>query len=386
MDNFQTTIFKILGYFPFSMVDNQILFEYSTKCISSPPQLPTHRWKILYSRYFNRLSSTLSIIPTLFYTLVTFLIIVPLITLQRENHTSKSAESVHSIQRYAKTSTFYVTWNFKSAIHLFCASFVKIGMFLNRKCMHGLLTEIQILSKSLRTISGKNYRNSNKFTKELLIQLIIFLGFITCGIFEVGLVTWHQLGITPAKFFARVTPTTIGYLHSVFSLVVLYYLNWYLELLLEIKVLIGLKFGEIVNSMKIDSMTEILTLYARLAEQVHLFNKTFRFWVIIDMIHSLTRIIISAYYIAIMAKNTVYTVSGLCHDGMTVTLYFYLIYAVCKRGLEIEEESAEIVRKLEVILRWMDRTVFKYYVYTLENNVAVLKSKCSLNFVLNKPY
>ncbi|OXA54558.1 putative gustatory receptor 2a [Folsomia candida] len=133
-----------------------------------------------------------------------------------------------------------------------------------------------------------------------------------------------QPGVKFPFVFVYCAPVGLGYFHSIFSFVLVYTLNWFLELLLQIKVMVewereqilGAEFLSGVENFEIQS---IMNFYAFLHQQVKCFNKLFGIWVTIDMIHSIARIIFSSYFLATQTNYA--TLNGISGTNYWGKLY-----------------------------------------------------------------
>lgn len=362
MDNFVTTIFKILGYFPISIAKKPW-----NNLIVSPP-FP-NKTKNKSTLFWTNLSCAAPVISFSFLVcsvLTIFFVILPDII---------SHPTAHIRKRRRQTNTFYAALILKCILHIFTASFVKVGMFLERKSLTKLYKDIHKLSMLLYRFNVSNGlvpsktgpKTGNRFSAQLLIQILLFLTIISVGMAEIIYNMLSQPGVKFPFVFVYCAPVGLGYFHSIFSFVLVYTLNWFLELLLQIKVMVewereqilGAEFLSGVENFEIQS---IMNFYAFLHQQVKCFNKLFGIWVTIDMIHSIARIIFSSYFLATQTNYaTLNGISGTVHDFMTVGLYFYIIYAVCTKASELVEESGGIVKDLNSFIKLVNQNKVNKY-------------------------
>ncbi|OXA60771.1 hypothetical protein Fcan01_04789 [Folsomia candida] len=350
-------VFKFLGYFP-------IPIHINTKprnSVSAIIPLPDLHEKPSQSSFWA------SIFPVVFYSSVAVSVIAVFFLGEVKS------QPLHVRKRQSQSNTLYMSVLLKSSLHLVCAVVIKVGMFLERKSLAQLHSDIHALSVSLWNFirndvvggdDGIRAPMTNRHSKSFVFEVAIFMILIALGIIEVH----YNLILDPAAsigfIYIYCTPVALGYLHSIFSFVVVYYLNWYLELLLQLKFAVTEKYRNFPSVGKVEGHENdenpelILNIYASLESQVQNFNRVFKFWITLDMIHSLSRVVFSAYFVSTSSANSPSRVAVM-HDLMTIGLYFYIIYLVCKRGSELESESKGIVRDLKMLMNIKKVPVFK---------------------------
>lgn len=130
-------------------------------------------------------------------------------------------------------------------------------------------------------------------------------------------------------------PVTIGYIHVIFLFLLTCFLNWYIEIL------------EHLQEYHCTPMEIKIQLYSRLVQNVSSFTRLFGTCLVIDMAHSVTRVVFSAYFVASFSNRLLANLRGISSDVVTVIGYFYLVFIICKMGSQIGRQSGEFVENCE---------------------------------------
>lgn len=144
----------------------------------------------------------------------------------------------------------------------------------------------------------------------------------------------HIYVATLSVFFA-VIPSTLGYIHAIFPYQLVFFLNWYLE------VLYGLK------ESHFSLVSTRIQLYHRLSANVTSFVRLFGTCIVIDMAHSVMRIIFCAYFVSSLVGEPTASLRGMMSDILTVAGYLYLIFMICKKGSQLGIASGEFIKSCE---------------------------------------
>lgn len=141
----------------------------------------------------------------------------------------------------------------------------------------------------------------------------------------------------PASFslFHAVIPSTLGYIQVIFPFQLAFFLNWYLEILSSL------------STPPFTMLETRLKLYSLLSEHVYSFIRLFGTCLVIDMAHSITRIIICAYSVASFVSEPFPNMRGLLSDFFTVLVYLYLVFMICKKGSQLEIASGDFIKGYE---------------------------------------
>ncbi|XP_035704241.1 putative gustatory receptor 28b [Folsomia candida] len=270
----------------------------------------------------------------------------------------------------------------KALSHILCSVVVKLGMIYRRGRLKLFYNNFLSMIDSVGEMTGSGCDEeglqSNRYQKRLSIKAYLFLVLITAWSFELFADFHFQSTAVLSYTFAYVTPPIMGYYHSLFPFLVAFFLNWYLESLKRIRTVVAnkLRYMETIkiekfskrenskgasswylvhnnnlNLHRIPNDTEILSsLYNLVRQQSLQFNRIFGFWITLDMAHSLLRIVFSAYFIVSLMCLQVYNLRSIVQNIMTVIVYFYLLYMVCKKGSDIAGESEKVVDVLESLI------------------------------------
>lgn len=346
---------QFLGYFPIRLQPNGI---------------PTnHKLTTKQIAFRSLFSSTFwCVIPSIFYSLLGISVIFIFI------FDFTNIKSTISPKSLATRGTFYSALIIKSASHLFCSIFIKVDMLYRRRAFQRFYTNFKKLLEFGQTLLGDGkVLKCNRFEKRLHKETFALLLLVTLLSLEMAVHFTYRKEYT-TYIFVYLVPAVLGYLHSIFTVLLVYFLNWYLGILKGISFLVRNKvevcktlpkmkhFGQCsgkanrfrancgCNWVKKDSQG-LSDLYNRVRDQAEQFNKLFGLWLAIDKGHSLLRIVISSYFNASLLSKQVYQWRSILGNVMTVLLYFYLLYAVCKKGSDIVEESRGIVDGMDTMAR-----------------------------------
>jgi hypothetical protein len=333
-------IFKIFGYFPINSNSNSIHSDLlKIQSDNSTTTVSKIKSKISFSIYF-------SLFP-LFITLSLSLAVV-LLFVSNFNYLLSLPDEI--TQRVGK-STFYFTMTIKPTTHLFTAIFIKVGMFLKRSQISEIYFNIVALHCKLlqkhgfgvgNYIAQKKHQLRSKLNKEIVMFLVIT--------FLLNADMLHKMSVEPKYNFINgfliFIPVLLGYLHTIFALVIKYFLDWYLIVLIQIRVILKEAILSKENNILGEStfLSEITSSYLALHCQIGKFCKLFEFWITIDFSHSLFRIVFCSYFIASSFDIETFQRGIFLNDLTTVVLYFYLIAILCKRGSDLWNESEEVLR------------------------------------------
>lgn len=69
--------------------------------------------------------------------------------------------------------------------------------------------------------------------------------------------------------------------------------------------------------------------------------------IVLDMTHSIVRIILCSYFLVGFSNRNSPVVRGAINDAVTVLAYSFLIWMLCKTGSQLENESEEVIEKLD---------------------------------------
>lgn len=364
MAQFSTAVLHLiqfLGYFPIRLKPQQ----------SERNHKHSKKWNIT-SRLFS--STFFCILPSLFYSLLGISVIFIFIL------DFTNIKSTISPKNLATRGTFYSALILKSASHLFCSVFIKLDMIYRRKKYQKFFNNFKLLLASGQTFL-ENYqvvgckRFERRFHKETL-AFVFLVSLLSMEMIFSQLYGMFSISYVSVTLF----PAILGYFHSIFTVLLVFFLNWYLEILKRINVVIrnragccktlsrdfgsrhlsrswrcsgrGKKLRPICDSKSVTKDSQVLAdLYNRVRDQAEEFNKLFGLWLAIDMGHSLLRIVVSLYFNSNLMSRKVYHLRSILQNFLTVLLYFYLLYAVCKKGSDIVDESKSIVEGMESLTR-----------------------------------
>lgn len=360
ISTFVLRLVQFLGYFPIIFRNQK--FD------------PLHKHSPNRNRISHIFSKFWCILPTIFYSLLGISVIF-LFFLDFSN-----IKSSISPKHRANRGTFFSALILKSVSHIFCSIFIKVDMIYRRKAFQRFFNNFQQLLRFRETFLGNSTSlRCNRFEKRLHIETFAYLVLATLLSLELLLSLTMGKGFSFSHNFVYLVPAVLGYFHSIFSVLVLFFLNWYLEILKGIRGLVvnkdecrktlsgSTKKRHLAHSwyccgkrrkMRLNSGCNyimnshgVINLYNSVRKQVEQFNSLFWFWLAVDMGHSLLRIVISAYFISSLMSNQVYKLRSLLGNLITVLLYFYLLHAVCKKGSDIVEESKQIAEGIESVAR-----------------------------------
>lgn len=135
--------------------------------------------------------------------------------------------------------------------------------------------------------------------------------------------------------FVIVVPSTVGYLHAIFPFMITHFVSCYLEILGRLKHTV---------TASIDLKAQIYTqLRNHVATCMHIFGGC----IVLDMTHSIVRIILCSYFLVGFSNRNSPVVRGAINDAVTVLAYSFLIWMLCKTGSQLENESEEVIEKLD---------------------------------------
>lgn len=180
-----------------------------------------------------------------------------------------------------------------------------------------------------------------------------------------------RISISGVVLFLRVGPVVLGYYHSAFAFLQVYFLIWYLEVLKRIRAIAVRELkntgsrrpggdsnlirkkprleryfpdndpdSELLSTL---DHNDIVDLYNNVRQQVAEFGKLFGPWVSLDIGHSVLRIIFSGYFIASIMSRKNPNFSQIMQNFFTMVVYLYLLYMVARLGSELESESQDIL-------------------------------------------
>lgn len=145
-----------------------------------------------------------------------------------------------------------------------------------------------------------------------------------------------------AYVFWLMIPSCLGYANSVFPFLLVFFINWYLEMVTKIR-------GQLHKIMKaypkpwpIFEIMLLIQTYDSIRDNVTRFGRLFGPWIIIDMGHTIMRIVFSAFIVSSDSLSSVATLRNMS----LVLLYSCLLYMVCRKGTALEEESSDFLELL----------------------------------------
>lgn len=332
--NFSPKVFRFFGYFPITTD-----FTASNFKKLNLNNVPTKNNLVPPRFHF---STILILLPPLLNTITAVVLIIMFVI----NFEDLASNRVKIRNRDNETGTFYTAITLKPFTHLFTSVFVKISMFLKRGYISELCDNIHTLHSTLLSSKFPQDGSSRKLYEQNRIrnvEVVVFLLIVICGVIELIHSMVNDCN-TPIDIFLVVTPSMLGYTHSIFGLLIKYFLDWFLILLHQLKTILqSSKWSDV-------SLQEVCGAYLNLQVEVTRFCRLFGFWITIDLGHSLLRIIFSIYFAVSVfhySKFSSSTVSGVLHDIGTVILYIYLIAGICQKGSSVWNESEEIIRLCE---------------------------------------
>lgn len=92
------------------------------------------------------------------------------------------------------------------------------------------------------------------------------------------------------------------------------------------------------------SVEHRVKLYCQLGRNVASFVRFFGTCIVIDMAHSVMRIIFSAYFLATSVTLSYQNFRGIVSDAFIVAGYFYLVFMICRKGSKLESWSGYFVQ------------------------------------------
>lgn len=378
---FPLRIIQLFGFFPLPLEQNnnyrlRINRRNSAEGFSNQDFTQTFQNRIIiFSKRFFKSHNFLLILPIFYIFISASVIVIFLLNFE-------AISNLRNVQRRLKSSggrIFYSALILKSVSHVFCAIVIKLDMlFYRRNKLEQFYTKFINFLEIVSTLTGKI--KSNRFEKCFNIELSTFIIIITLWNVEM---CWDLKSVGSWQYFyIYFIPVMLGYFHSIFVFLVVYFLNWYLEVLIRIQTIgrnklhyyhdINLKnkdetiiqiepscwlYSDLHGSRKLENLNKIknvnyteceilLKLYNKLNEQIDEFNKLFRVWITLDIGHSLLRIVFSGFFISSMPSRRLRPVA---QNLLTVVVYFYLIYKMCKKGSDLLNESEETKEILEAL-------------------------------------
>ncbi|OXA45139.1 hypothetical protein Fcan01_20212 [Folsomia candida] len=353
-------IIQLLGYFPIPFHTAESpqpsnLRNHSTKRI-----LPFHN-KI--PTFLSKLSKSriIPLIPPIFFILIS----ISMTAIFFLNFsTMANSSDVRSRLKRKGGKIFYSALILKSSSHIVCSTFVKFDMVFSKRTQ---LAEFYYNFTNFLTNVSLHFTGNftNRFEKRFNIEFFVFLGIITFWNIELF---YDLTNIrSPIYFYVYFIPLMLGYLHSIFVFLVLHFLNWYLEIVARIRIAAQnkLEFYRVLNLDKVPIELEdvypqnsgisansdnilrkngslnctdceiLIAFYKKVALQVDQFNSLFRLWITIDVLHSLLRIVFSGYFISSLISRPGFRWRSVVQNWLTVVLYLYLIYKICKKGSDL---------------------------------------------------
>lgn len=148
----------------------------------------------------------------------------------------------------------------------------------------------------------------------------------------------------------------LGYINSTFAFLLVFFMNWHLELVEKIRV--SWKQCNAIqnwlgNKQPNSDIKLLFQQYNRLRHNATEFGRLFGPWIIVDMSHCIIRIVISAYYAGSL------TIIGLTQNLSTVLIYSYLLFMVCQKGSDLAEESSDFVDEVGTYPPSSDERIWK---------------------------
>ncbi|OXA53741.1 hypothetical protein Fcan01_10108 [Folsomia candida] len=250
--------------------------------------------------------------------------------------------------RQLVTSTYYSTILIKGAVHIFAVVFIRVTLFLNREELSQFYGEFNRLVETFSIFSRKANISEeakrktppavgNRYDRRLRIELImlylLWIAFI--GDMWEGYLANPNKGVTLISTLVIVLPPTLGYLHAIFPYLLIFFLNWYLEILCELRA---------SHFTLVDTR---IPLYNRLSTNVSSFVRVFGTCIVIDMAHSVMRIVFCAYFVASSASTPFVNVRGMASDVFTVVAYCYLVFTICSKGAQLEGKSGDFIKSCD---------------------------------------
>lgn len=374
-------IIQFLGYFP-------VTLEQTTNSKSTDKEQPG-----IITKFIKNFSSFFFALPMIFYNVISLVVIFGYFSnLDENNYTRAKSQG---------RGTYYFALAIKSGTHLFTSVFVKTYIFAQKGKLSAFYSKFLKLLESVKSVmsmesSAEKLENSNsksfslernRFQKRFTIEWVTFLILITAWSVELVwvLIFVYSQFQTFGFGIVHISPPILGYYHSIFPFLIVYFMNWYLEMVLQIKILVEnklmerqkareeefqLNYQNFLKNMLLpqknkrlicgrhlpryqqsnSSISTLFNLYNQVGEQAEEFNKIFRVCIIVDMAHSLLRIVFSGYFIASLLSRPDYEIRYIVQNVMTILLYFYLFYFVAKKGTLLARESASVVEELESLV------------------------------------
>ncbi|XP_035704162.1 putative gustatory receptor 28b [Folsomia candida] len=372
-------LIQFLGYFPIPLSSTSCIPK--TKVINeNESELITKNFKSNFtsSKSLRFLSQSCLIILGSLYTLL--LLCVVCIFFLKFNYWVIAVPGFWGKGR----GIFYSAVILKALSHILCCVVVKLDMIYRRGRLRKFYNSFLSMIDSVGEATGgcEASLKTNRYQKRLSISTYLFLVLITVWSIELFLTLHGREGACFSYTFAYVTPPIMGYYHSLFPFLAVFFLNWYLESLKRISSVVTNKL-RYMQSVEIDKCTKnsknesswyfhhnnfnlsnrmetpqsisrdsemLVNIYNVVRQQSLQFNRTFGFWISLDMAHSLLRIVFSAYFIVSLMCQPISALRSIVQNILTVIVYFYLLYMMCKKGSDIAGESEKVVEALESLM------------------------------------
>ncbi|OXA42187.1 hypothetical protein Fcan01_23135 [Folsomia candida] len=244
------------------------------------------------------------------------------------------------------SETFYFSLLLKGTVHIVTIVFVRLTIFSSRDELSLFYDEFNSLLEQFSQFSPTSENTTdetkfvsvsirNRFESRLRIEFTAIV--LLCLAFIVDMWEGHSSIPASASFslFHAVIPSTLGYIQVIFPFQLAFFLNWYLEILSSL------------STPPFTMLETRLKLYSLLSEHVYSFIRLFGTCLVIDMAHSITRIIICAYSVASFVSEPFPNMRGLLSDFFTVLVYLYLVFMICKKGSQLEIASGDFIKGYE---------------------------------------
>ncbi|OXA47362.1 hypothetical protein Fcan01_17721 [Folsomia candida] len=227
----------------------------------------------------------------------------------------------------------------KALCHIFATSYIKLAIFLRREDLIKFWVDFQeIIKLSDQLGIYPPEKSIGKLGKDFIAGIVLCILFIA-DMWEGYLLNPNRgdgAAESVTSVFVIVFPSTLGYLQAIFPFMMTHFLSFYLEILNRLK-------HTVIPASVVLKVQIYTQLRRHVASCMHLFGS----YIVIDMAHSIGRIIMCSYFLAVYTKRRSPDVRGAVSDAATVLAYSYLIWMICKKGSQLGNGSEEVIEKLE---------------------------------------
>lgn len=213
-------IVQFLGYFPVTIqkLESPQNYKPSTKQNKISKLFSSTFWCILPSLFYSLLGVSVIFVFIFDYATIASAIPPKIITSRR---------------------TFYSALILKSASHLFCSVFIKLSMVYQRKKFKKFFNNFkQLLEFGETFLENCEVLQYNRFERRFHREAFVFLFLATFLSVEMLFSPIVTNGFPLSYIFVYIVPAVLGYFHSIFTVLLVFFLNWYLEILKRISVLV----------------------------------------------------------------------------------------------------------------------------------------------------